>query len=37
VNDYIILAVTLHYNLVLATFDKKLKRIAVKRGLRVIP
>ncbi len=37
INDYIILATALHYNLILATFDKKLRRIAIKKGLKVIP
>ncbi len=37
INDYIILAVALRYNLVLATFDKRLKKVALKRGLKVIP
>ncbi len=37
VNDYIILATAMHHNLTLATFDKKLKKIAIKRGLRVVP
>jgi len=37
INDYIILATALHYNLVLATFDKELKSRAAKRGLKVVP
>ena len=37
VNDYIILSTALRYSLTLATFDKKLKKIAIKRGIKVIP
>jgi predicted nucleic acid-binding protein len=37
VNDYIILATALKYNLTLATFDKKLKKTASERKLKVIP
>jgi len=36
INDYIILASTLHYNLALATFDKKLIKRALKRGVKVV-
>lgn len=37
VNDYIILATALHYNLTLTTFDKKLKRRALEKGIKVVP
>jgi predicted nucleic acid-binding protein len=37
VNDYIILAMALHHGLVLATYDKKLRRRASKLRLKVIP
>lgn len=37
VNDYIILATALHHNLTLATFDKKLKRKAMEKRLKVAP
>lgn len=37
VNDYIILAMALHNNLKLATFDEKLRRRALERGLGVVP
>ncbi|MEM3691558.1 MAG: PIN domain-containing protein [Candidatus Korarchaeum sp.] len=36
-NDYIILATALHYNLKLATFDRKLRIRALERGLGVVP
>ncbi len=36
INDYIILATALHYNLALATFDKKLIKRALKRGVKVL-
>ncbi len=37
INDYIILATAMNYGLTLATFDKALRRRAVKRGVRVLP
>jgi predicted nucleic acid-binding protein len=37
VNDYIILATALYHGLVLATYDKKLRKRAAKRGVDVIP
>jgi len=37
INDYIILSTALTYNLVLATFDKKLRNIAIGRNVKVIP
>ncbi len=37
INDYVILATALHYDLTLATFDRKLKKRALRRGLRTVP
>ena len=37
VNDYVILATALHYDLTLATFDGRLKKRALRRGLRTVP
>ena len=37
INDLIILMLAKHYNLTLATFDKKLKRTALSIGINVIP
>ena len=37
INDYVILATALHYNLTLTTFDDRLKRRALDRGLKVVP
>lgn len=37
INDYIILSLTLSLNADLATYDKKLKKIAEKRNVKVIP
>ena len=37
VNDYIVLATALHFDLTLATFDRKLKERALRRGVRVVP
>ncbi|MEM0079998.1 MAG: PIN domain-containing protein [Nitrososphaerota archaeon] len=37
INDYIILSLTLNNNLTLATFDKELKTIALRKGAAVIP
>jgi len=37
INDYVILATALHHNLTLATFDERLKRRALDRGLEVVP
>ncbi len=36
INDYIVLASALYYNSALATFDKKLKKKALERGVQVI-
>jgi predicted nucleic acid-binding protein len=37
INNYIILSTARKYNLILATFDKRLKKIAINRNVRVIP
>jgi len=37
INDYIILSTAQKYNLMLATFDKKLRKIAINRNLKVVP
>jgi len=37
INDLIILMIAKHYNLTLATFDRKLKRTALSLGVNVIP
>ncbi len=37
INDYIILSTAHIYNLVLATFDKKLRNIAISRNTKVVP
>jgi predicted nucleic acid-binding protein len=37
INDYIILSTARKYNLMLATFDKKLRKIAINRNLKVVP
>jgi len=36
-NNYIILSTARKYNLMLATFDKRLKKIAINRNVKVIP
>jgi predicted nucleic acid-binding protein len=37
INNYIILSTARKYNLILATFDKRLKKIAINRDVKVIP
>ncbi|MEM2614382.1 MAG: PIN domain-containing protein [Nitrososphaerota archaeon] len=37
INDYVILSLTLNNDLTLATFDKELKTIALRKGAAVIP
>jgi len=37
INDYIILLAARKHNLVLATFDKKLRKAAINRNVKVIP
>jgi Predicted nucleic acid-binding protein, contains PIN domain len=37
INDYIILSLALNNKLAIATFDKKLKEIASKRGIETLP
>ncbi|MEM0101576.1 MAG: PIN domain-containing protein [Sulfolobales archaeon] len=37
INNYIILSTARKYNLILATFDKRLKKIAINRNIKVIP
>jgi predicted nucleic acid-binding protein len=37
INDYIILSTARKHNLVLATFDKKLRKAAINRNVKVIP
>lgn len=37
INDYIILSLALKNEMVLATFDKELKSIASKKGLKTVP
>jgi hypothetical protein len=37
INDYIILSLASNNKLVIATFDKRLKEIASKRGIKTIP
>ncbi len=37
INNYIILSTARKYNLMLATFDKRLRKIAINRNVKVIP
>jgi len=37
INDYIILSLALNNKLAIATFDKRLKEIASKRGIETLP
>lgn len=37
VNDYIILSTVQKYGLILATFDEKLRKIAISRNMKVVP
>jgi predicted nucleic acid-binding protein len=37
VNDYIILSTVQKYGLILATFDEKLRKIAISRNVKVVP
>jgi predicted nucleic acid-binding protein len=37
VNDYIILSTVQKYDLILATFDEKLRKIAISRNMKVVP
>ncbi|RLG82765.1 MAG: VapC toxin family PIN domain ribonuclease [Thermoprotei archaeon] len=37
INDYIILATAINYNIAIVAFDEKLKKIAIKRNLETIP